>query len=86
MAKIHNIDLKNEPFEKDEMHVDWQKYIELAKDMNSPIYDYIKDYAIREPNDTTFRYIPKYSDWLVDDCDYWIRKVEEKQKIRGGEI
>lgn len=45
LAKIHNIDLKNEPFEKDEMHVDWQKYIELAKDMNSPICDYIKDYA-----------------------------------------
>lgn len=40
LAKIHNIDLKNEPFEKDEMHIDWQKYIELAKDMNSPIYDY----------------------------------------------
>lgn len=45
LAKIHNIDLKNEPFEKDEMHIDWQKYIELAKDMNSPICDYIKDYA-----------------------------------------
>lgn len=45
LAKIHNIDLKNEPFEQNEMHIDWQKYIELAKDMNSPIYDYIKDYA-----------------------------------------
>ncbi|WP_075678524.1 phage replisome organizer N-terminal domain-containing protein [Roseburia sp. 831b] len=59
------------------------------KDVAKLIYyatvDYIKDYAKREPNDTTFRYIPKYSDWLVDDCDYWIRKVEEKQKIRGGE-
>lgn len=45
LAKIHNIDFKNEPFEKDEMHINWQKYIDLAKDMNSPIYDYIKDYA-----------------------------------------
>lgn len=45
LAKIHNIDLKNEPFEQNEMHINWQKYIELAKDMNSPIYDYIKDYA-----------------------------------------
>lgn len=44
LAKIHNIDLKNEPFEKEEIHIDWQKYIDLAKDMNSPIYDYIKDY------------------------------------------
>lgn len=45
LAKIHNIDLKNEPFEQNEMHIDWQKYIDLAKDMDSPIYDYIKDYA-----------------------------------------
>ena len=45
LAKIHSIDLKNEPFEQDEMHIDWQKYIELSKTANSPIYDYIKDYA-----------------------------------------
>lgn len=46
LAKIHNIDLKNEPFEQDEMHIDWQKYIELSKNADSPIYDYIKDYAV----------------------------------------
>lgn len=45
LAQIHNIDLKKEPFEQDEMHIDWQKYIDLAKDLNSPIYDCIKDYA-----------------------------------------
>ena len=45
LAKIHNIDLKNEPFKKEEMHIDWQKYVDIAKDMNSPIYDYIKHYA-----------------------------------------
>lgn len=45
LAKIHNIDLKNEMLEQSEMHIDWQKYIELSKEMNSPIYDYIKNYA-----------------------------------------
>ena len=43
LAKIHNIDLKNESFERNEIHIDWQKYVRLAKDMNSPIYDIIKD-------------------------------------------
>lgn len=43
LAKIHNINLKNKPFERNEIHIDWQKYIKLAKDMNSPIYDIIKD-------------------------------------------
>lgn len=43
LAKIHNIDLKNEPFERNEIHIDWQKYARLAKEVNSPIYDMIKD-------------------------------------------
>lgn len=43
LAKIHNIDLKNESFERNEIHIDWQKYVSLAKDMNSPVYDIIKD-------------------------------------------
>lgn len=43
LAKIHNIDLKYQPFERNEMHIDWQKYIVLAKNMKSPIYDIIKD-------------------------------------------
>lgn len=43
LAKIHNIDLKNEPFEQNEIHIDWKKYAEFAKDMHSPVYDTIKD-------------------------------------------
>lgn len=45
LARIHNIDLKNELFEQDEMRIDWQKYIDLSEKMNSPVYGYIKDYA-----------------------------------------
>ena len=43
LAKIHNIDLKFEPFERDEIHIDWQKYIRLAKEQQSPIYGIISD-------------------------------------------
>ena len=43
---------------------------------------YLADYENNNPDDERYRYIPKYSDWLVNDCDYWISKVEEKQ--RGG--
>lgn len=43
---------------------------------------YLTDYMERNPEDTMFRYIPKYSDWLVNDCDYWISVVEERKK--GG--
>ena len=43
LAKIHNIDLQNESIEQNEIHIDWQKYVTLAKKMNAPIYDIIKD-------------------------------------------
>lgn len=43
LAKIHNIDLKNKSFEQNEIYIDWRKYVSLAKDMNSPVYDIIKD-------------------------------------------
>ena len=41
---------------------------------------YLADYAERNPDDTTFKFIPKYSDWLLNDCDYWISEVEKMQK------
>lgn len=41
---------------------------------------YLADYKERSPDDTAFRYIPKYSDWLKNDCDYWISAVEKRQR------
>lgn len=47
---------------------------------------YLADYKERSPDDTAFRYIPKYSDWLKNDCDYWVSVVEKKQRQRGDSI
>lgn len=41
---------------------------------------YLADYKERSPDDETFRYIPKYADWIVNDCDYWISEVEKKKR------
>lgn len=41
---------------------------------------YLDDYKKRSPDDTAFRYIPKYGDWLNNDCDYWIKEFEKLQK------
>jgi len=43
LANIHNIDLKYKEFMRDEIHVDFNKYIESAKNVNSPIYDLLQD-------------------------------------------
>lgn len=45
---------------------------------------YLDDYDEKNPDDTAHRYIPKYSDWLVNDCDYWISEVEKMQRGDGG--
>lgn len=53
---------------------------EVAKLIYYATIAYLKDYVDREPEDTNFRYIPKYSEWLKNDCDYWISVVEKRQR------
>lgn len=43
LAKIHNIDLRNENNDFNEKNIDFEYYINLAKNMNSPIYEMIYD-------------------------------------------
>lgn len=45
---------------------------------------YIDDYDKNNPDDENHRYIPKYSDWLINDCDYWISEVEKQQRSDDG--
>lgn len=45
---------------------------------------YLSDYQEKNPDDTDFRYIPKYVDWLKDDCDYWLSIVEKRQRGDGS--
>lgn len=39
---------------------------------------YLRDYQEKHSDDTDFRYIPKYADWLKNDCDYWLQTVEKR--------
>lgn len=39
---------------------------------------YLSDYQEKNTDDTDFRYIPKYVDWLKNDCDYWLQIVEKR--------
>ena len=41
---------------------------------------YLHDYKNKNPDDTEFRYLPQYADWLINDCDYWIGVVEKRIK------
>ena len=39
---------------------------------------YLRDYKSKNPDDTEFRYLPQYADWLTNDCDYWLGVVEKR--------
>ena len=39
---------------------------------------YLSDYQEKNPDDKDFRYIPKYVDWLKNDCDYWLQVAEKR--------
>lgn len=39
---------------------------------------YLKDYAEKNPDDTTYRYIPTFNKWLVEDLDYWMAEVRRR--------
>lgn len=39
---------------------------------------YLANYTASNPNDTDYRYLPKFKDWLNEDCDYWISIIEKK--------
>ena len=41
---------------------------------------YLHDYKSKNPDDTEFRYLPQYADWLINDCDYWLGVVEKRIK------
>lgn len=66
------------------MDVTETKQKDVAILIYSATLAYLADYKERNPDDTTFRYIPKYSDWLNNDCDYWISVVEELNRRDGS--
>ena len=45
---------------------------------------YLADYKEKNPDDESYRYIPKFENWLKEDCDYWIREVEKKKAGDGS--
>lgn len=45
---------------------------------------YVADYVEKNPDDTAFRYIPKFGEWLKEDCDYWISIIENQERSNAS--
>lgn len=53
---------------------------DVARLMYGATSAYLHDYKSKNPDDTEFRYLPQYADWLINDCDYWLGVVEKRIK------
>lgn len=51
---------------------------DIARLLYKATEEYLSDYQEKNPDDTDFRYIPKYVDWLKNDCDYWLQIAEKR--------
>ena len=40
---------------------------------------YLDDYRKKHGDDSEYRFIPKYSEWLKSDCDYWLKIAEKRE-------
>lgn len=51
----------------------------VAKLLFDGMMRYLDNYANCNSDDTQFRYLPKFSDWIEQYSDYWIRVAEKQQ-------
>lgn len=49
---------------------------QLATDIYKAVALYLADYQKTKSDDTKYEYIPKFDEWLEQDCDYWLRQLE----------
>ena len=54
--------------------------VDVARLMYGATSAYLHNYESKNPDDTEFRYLPQYADWLINDCDYWLGVVEKRIK------
>jgi Ser/Thr protein kinase RdoA (MazF antagonist) len=74
LSRIHNIDLKEEIFNRPEIHIDWNNYIEIAKEQKSPIYEMLYDKVnilndIMNKGNIAIKSIPKVISICHNDLD-----------------
>lgn len=54
---------------------------QLAIDIFQAVGLYLNEYKKNHPEDIKYDYVPKLEEWLEQDCDYWIRRLEEMRAI-----
>ena len=56
--------------------VEEEERVQLATDIFQAISLYLQDHRKKNESDVNYEYIPKFDEWLNEDCDYWLRQLE----------
>lgn len=59
---------------------DIEDRIELTRMVYRAVRKYVEDYKKNSPEDTTFKYVPRFDRWLVDQLPVWEKRVRQDEK------
>lgn len=52
---------------------------DIARRIYTATAMYLDDYRKKHSDDAEYKFIPKYSEWLKNDCDYWLKFAEKRE-------
>lgn len=53
---------------------------QLATDIYKAIALFLANHRETHSDDEKYEYIPKFDEWLTEDCDYWLRQLAEERR------
>lgn len=75
----------NEIWKKKILEVPEEEQKNLAANIYIAILFYLENYKANNPDDATCSFVPRFEDWLINDCDYWI-SVAKKETLESVTI
>ena len=51
---------------------------EVSKTIWKAVKAFVEYYSEKNPDDTTYKYMPTFNKWIIEDLDYWIKEVERR--------
>lgn len=52
---------------------------QLATDIYNAIALFLTEHIKNNSKDEKYEYVPKFDEWLTEDCDYWLRRLSEER-------
>ena len=58
----------------------------LAEDISSAIDIYLEEHKKNNPDDSNYKFVPKFNKWLEEDMGYWLSQINKKDNSESWEF